>query len=391
MLLASVQRIRRHRGFPLLLLLGSLFFAVGLSAQGQGGVVPHVECVSYNADSGLLTALLYAENTTGHDVFIKVGPDNNLAPGSPDQGQPAYYPAGISEKWLLDFYPSDDPYYIWFLNGTNLYITKDLPACNPAAHLFSPIYACASKLTGVTRIVAKPNLCTAQENPVQWNQQGLPGLTGAAGPQGASGPIGLQGATGATGVAGPTGATGPAGSIGATGAQGPAGPTSVLANMTMPATNLAQPSFVGAISGVSTAIAQTNASLQDQSYLRALPVPSTCSKAVLTVAVNHASSQTTAQLDLAYGVSTPAPAAQCTSFGIGQSPASPACLGGGSPAPPTSAGSCTLTTGSDGTASCSTGTLSIDTSKTYFLKLSNPYGLADWNGSSIITRLTCSQ
>ena len=51
---------------------------------------------------------------------------------------------------------------------------------------------------------------------------GATGATGAMGPTGATGPAG---ATGATGAMGPTGATGPAGAIGATGAMGPTGAT----------------------------------------------------------------------------------------------------------------------------------------------------------------------
>jgi Collagen triple helix repeat (20 copies) len=59
---------------------------------------------------------------------------------------------------------------------------------------------------------------------------GTPGATGATGPQGpqgatgATGPQGPQGDPGATGAQGPTGATGSPGADGAPGAQGPAGP-----------------------------------------------------------------------------------------------------------------------------------------------------------------------
>jgi hypothetical protein len=47
------------------------------------------------------------------------------------------------------------------------------------------------------------------------------------GPQGSTGPIGIQGATGFTGIQGPTGPTGIQGATGFTGIQGPTGPTGI--------------------------------------------------------------------------------------------------------------------------------------------------------------------
>jgi len=82
------------------------------------------------------------------------------------------------------------------------------------------IHGCYNAVNGSTRIIdTADSSCKANELPIQWNQQGPAGATGAAGPVGPSGPIGATGATGPMGPAGPVGATG------ATGPMGPAGPT----------------------------------------------------------------------------------------------------------------------------------------------------------------------
>lgn len=69
---------------------------------------------------------------------------------------------------------------------------------------------------------------------------GPQGLTGTAGPQGATGPQGLTGPQGPTGATGPQGATGPKGDTGAAGPagpkgdkgeQGPAGPVHIANNL----------------------------------------------------------------------------------------------------------------------------------------------------------------
>lgn len=66
---------------------------------------------------------------------------------------------------------------------------------------------------------ACPNGFTA----IQWNEQGSPGLTGAAGPSGAPGAAGPSGATGPSGAAGPSGLAGPSGIAGPSGPAGPSG------------------------------------------------------------------------------------------------------------------------------------------------------------------------
>jgi hypothetical protein len=77
---------------------------------------------------------------------------------------------------------------------------------------------------------------------ISWNQQGIKGIQGIAGPQGSKGatgsvgpigpkgdtgdvgPVGPQGSTGATGPAGPKGDTGAIGATGSVGVTGPTGP-----------------------------------------------------------------------------------------------------------------------------------------------------------------------
>ena len=86
------------------------------------------------------------------------------------------------------------------------------------------INACYGKYTGIVRVLQGKEKCLSFETPIEWNQTGPAGATGATGPAGATGATGPAGATGAKGAAGATGATGPAGATGATGATGPAGP-----------------------------------------------------------------------------------------------------------------------------------------------------------------------
>ena len=84
------------------------------------------------------------------------------------------------------------------------------------------ISSCYTKSGGALRIVdATTTACKSGETSLAWNQTG---------PQGATGPHGLQGpqgATGATGLQGPQGPTGATGLTGATGATGPAGTSAV--------------------------------------------------------------------------------------------------------------------------------------------------------------------
>jgi hypothetical protein len=255
------------------------------------------------------------------------------------------------------------------------------------------ISACVSKTTGVTRVVPAAANCSAAENFVQWNQQGPMGLTGATG---AAGATGATGATGGIGPAGPTGPTGTTGATGATGATGPAGPSVYVANMVMPVGVNSQIAFAGAILGVSTAVPSQDSQLQDQTYTRALPIPAGCTKATFTVTANHVSSNTSGSIDLAFGTAAPAtsvegPMPSCLSSVQDPNSPAPNC-GGGTPGPaPTSAGSCTIQTGSATTGSCTIAAVTMNPSITYYTRLSNPNGLQDWGGASIVTRLSCAQ
>lgn len=105
----------------------------------------------------------------------------------------------------------------------------------------SRIYVCASKRTGVMRVVSPPRRCRRSERKLSWPaavSRGAAGAPGARGPTGLSGAAGLRGATGpagppgqpgqpgsavAQGATGPAGARGPTGDRGATGPQGPTG------------------------------------------------------------------------------------------------------------------------------------------------------------------------
>ena len=76
------------------------------------------------------------------------------------------------------------------------------------------IHACASKRTGVLRVVRAGKSCHRGESALSWATGGAQGAPGRRGPAGARGP---------TGVAGPRGETGPTGLTGARGERGPAG------------------------------------------------------------------------------------------------------------------------------------------------------------------------
>jgi hypothetical protein len=67
-----------------------------------------------------------------------------------------------------------------------------------------PIHACVTKGlvgvgAGVIRIVASPTSCTANEDPLSWNQVGPQGVRGPAGPMGLPGPQGPMGPQGPPG------------------------------------------------------------------------------------------------------------------------------------------------------------------------------------------------
>jgi hypothetical protein len=86
------------------------------------------------------------------------------------------------------------------------------------------IQACYTKVGGVLRVVDtdKGQKCsTTLENPIAWNQKGVPGAPGPAGAKGDPGPASPQGDAG---PAGPQGEVGPTGPKGDTGPEGPEGP-----------------------------------------------------------------------------------------------------------------------------------------------------------------------
>lgn len=92
------------------------------------------------------------------------------------------------------------------------------------------IHACVSPgLLGLgagnVRIVDDPGDCSAREDPLSWNQQGVPGDPGPRGPAGPAGPAGPEGPEGLAGPAGPVGPDGPPGPAGPEGPAGQSGLT----------------------------------------------------------------------------------------------------------------------------------------------------------------------
>jgi hypothetical protein len=84
------------------------------------------------------------------------------------------------------------------------------------------IHGCYAKGNGALRVIDtdKRLTCGKENTPLNWNQTGPQGGTGATGPQGGTGPTGPEGATGPRGHTGPAGITG---ATGPTGGQGPPG------------------------------------------------------------------------------------------------------------------------------------------------------------------------
>jgi hypothetical protein len=74
----------------------------------------------------------------------------------------------------------------------------------------SLIHACV-KANGALRIIDAADICDANENPLDWN------IEGVQGPAGPEGPMGLPGLPGAPGAPGVDGADGPAGPSGVSG------------------------------------------------------------------------------------------------------------------------------------------------------------------------------
>jgi len=85
------------------------------------------------------------------------------------------------------------------------------------------IHGCYSK-TGALRVIDSTAKCANGETALAWNQKGVKGDAGPAGPQGTKGDTGAAGAQGPAGDAGAPGAQGPAGAKGDPGAAGPVGP-----------------------------------------------------------------------------------------------------------------------------------------------------------------------
>jgi hypothetical protein len=80
------------------------------------------------------------------------------------------------------------------------------------------VHTCYNQAKGTWRPIDYPaEKCKAGETMLDFNQKGVQGDPGPAGPIGATGPTGPMGATGPAGPTGPMGATGPAGPAGPAG------------------------------------------------------------------------------------------------------------------------------------------------------------------------------
>src|SRR5687768_15700904 len=77
------------------------------------------------------------------------------------------------------------------------------------------ISACYARNTGALRVIDATATCRPGEIALTWNQDGVPGAIGPAGPEGDAGPAGPAGPEVPAGAEGPAGAAGP---------EGPSGP-----------------------------------------------------------------------------------------------------------------------------------------------------------------------
>ncbi|MEY9964951.1 hypothetical protein ABIA33_002993 [Streptacidiphilus sp. MAP12-16] len=130
---------------------GAVLVGDPASAASSGVLRPYVNCVTTDAQSGIVTAYFGYENTLGKQLEFGVGQDNQIYPASPFQGQPTFfnegnYPQGFSVAFDPKIIPSVD----WILDGQDATASVDAPACaNGVTSPASGVTAGGATLTGV--------------------------------------------------------------------------------------------------------------------------------------------------------------------------------------------------------------------------------------------------
>lgn len=148
---------------------GSLVALPAPADSTPTGIVPFLNCVSYDPYNDLLTAFFgYVSANTGL-VVVSVGPENYVTPNPEDRGQPTVFdPGSTDDAWQTTFSPSTTSSITWSLLGTS-----------------------------VTASNQPDQYCTTESGP-----PGPPGEQGPPGPEGPQGPQGPSGIASLTQVSG---------------------------------------------------------------------------------------------------------------------------------------------------------------------------------------------
>jgi hypothetical protein len=124
------------RGGRLAVLAASLALIPAASATASPGVplTPFVDCVHFNGDAAnpVYTAYFGYNNTGGARFSFPVGggANNDVFPGSPDGGQPAFFnPGNYPRVFAVDFDGIFIPTLSWTVNDTTVNATANSPAC----------------------------------------------------------------------------------------------------------------------------------------------------------------------------------------------------------------------------------------------------------------------
>lgn len=147
------RRPRRLRTAVLTAVLVASAVVVGYpaSAAGAGSLTPYLDCITTDAQTGVVTAYFGYDNTAANAFDYAVGADNQAFPVDAFQGQPTYFNQGNYPKvFSVAFNPVVFPSIVWVLNGQSIGATSQSPSC--ASGVTSPatgITATSAALTGV--------------------------------------------------------------------------------------------------------------------------------------------------------------------------------------------------------------------------------------------------
>lgn len=121
------------------------------SAAGSGSLTPYLDCITTDAQTGVVTAYYGYDNTTGSSFDYGIGENNQVFPEDAFQGQPTYFNQGNYPKvFSVAFNPVLFPNVVWVLNGQSVTATTQSPSC--ASGVTSPaagITPTTATLTGV--------------------------------------------------------------------------------------------------------------------------------------------------------------------------------------------------------------------------------------------------